>query len=246
MNYNKDTCTLEVINWEKYHFDKKYKALQWIRITTYIFEDEVWARLPPFSMLFWLYLLTVCGRLNSARASFQVRLASFATRLNPVSIRRIIDGLEEYQLVKIIERSWSVKTLTVKHALQNKTVHNRTEHYKNMSSGDDASPLKLIDLWNNDADAKLPRVQSVSPKRKKRAILAWKNKPDESFWRSVITTCNKTEFCMGKNNRGWRANFDWIIQDGVADKILEGVYGGAKTLADNFFDFLPTESEDKS
>lgn len=246
MNYNKDICILEIINWDKYHPRKDYKSIPWVRINNDIFEDPIWARLPRFSILVWIYLLTVCGRSNSARACFQVRLAAFATRLTPVSIRQVIDGLEQLQKVTVIERTWSPKLTNVKRSLRNETKKHETIRNLNKSSDDDTPPPKLVDLWNTNAASNLPRVKGINPTRLRKIRAAWKGKPDEKYWVSVIEAVNKSGFCTGKNERGWVANFDWMCKTGVPDKLLEGDYsgtsGGQKSdLPDGFFDFLKQE-----
>lgn len=244
MNFNKDICTLEVVNWDKYHPRKDYKSIPWIRVDCDIFDDPIWARLPRFSALVWIYLLTVCGRLNTNRASFQLRLASFALHLKPVIIRQIIDGLEELQKVRVIERTWPPKSTNVARSLRNDTIRNDTKRNIRESTGVDAPPLKLVDLWNANADKCLPRVKAINPKRKRKARACWKVNPTEAYWLGVIEKINESDFCLGKNNRGWMANFDWFLQDGVADKLIEGVYAGnggasATQLDDKFFSFLP-------
>lgn len=33
-----------------------------------------------------------------------------------------------------------------------------------------------------------------------------------------------SDFCRGKNERGWVATFDWLLQPDTAIKVLEGKY----------------------
>ena len=36
-----------------------------------------------------------------------------------------------------------------------------------------------------------------------------------------------SSFCTGRNDRGWRADFDWLMNENNLVKVLEGKYGGA-------------------
>lgn len=47
-------------------------------------------------------------------------------------------------------------------------------------------------------------------------------------WREVFASCASTPFLRGENDRGWRADFDWIIENNEhAARVLEGKYQGS-------------------
>jgi hypothetical protein len=45
-----------------------------------------------------------------------------------------------------------------------------------------------------------------------------------SEWMAVIGRIAASDFCQGKNDRGWVATFDFLIQPSTATKALEGAY----------------------
>lgn len=86
----------------------------------------------------------------------------------------------------------------------------------------------IFDLWNKSSPSILPKCKSYNTKRKRVANLRWKENPKKEFWEQAIMLISKSNFLMGKNDRGWLANFDWFVRPGNAEKIIEGQYGSAK------------------
>lgn len=88
----------------------------------------------------------------------------------------------------------------------------------------DSHPLQ--ELWNRHAHPDLPRWQETPEPRKKRANKALKARSLEG-WLAVIELINGSAFCCGANERGWKADPDWLLQPGVATKVIEGRYQNA-------------------
>lgn len=85
---------------------------------------------------------------------------------------------------------------------------------------------RLAQIWNQWADASLPRVVMMEPgsTRHKACEERWKLKPDEPFWVGVIRKLNASAFCMGENDRRWKADIDFLTRKDQAAKILEGKF----------------------
>lgn len=85
--------------------------------------------------------------------------------------------------------------------------------------------LSLSDLWNEVVTGILPTVHKpVSKDRQKKCDIRLK---ERSFpeWEEIFRLMITTQFLCGNNDRGWKADFDWIIaNDGNAGKVLEGKY----------------------
>ncbi len=92
---------------------------------------------------------------------------------------------------------------------------------------DDSKPEDLQELWNRFADASLPRWKGMTEKRLKQTKARLDERPIAE-WPEVIERINKSAFCLGENDRGWRASPDWILQPDAALKVLEGKYDGGK------------------
>jgi len=111
------------------------------------------------------------------------------------------------------------------------------------SSGDDVSaaefgPDELAEVWNETAPPECPRVRELSEKRRARARQRLRENPEPEFWRAAIETMHHRPFLRGRGPRGWRADFDWLLQPDSATRVLEGCY------ADEAPEAVPRKPED--
>ena len=51
-----------------------------------------------------------------------------------------------------------------------------------------------------------------------------KDQDFEQHWREGIDRIAKFDFCLGKNDRGWKADVDFFLRSATLNKILEGFY----------------------
>lgn len=86
--------------------------------------------------------------------------------------------------------------------------------------------VALKDFWNSFEN--LPKLKKLTQKRKDKIKLRIDEIGLDEFKRA-IKICDETPFLHGKNNRGWKANIDWLItNDTNIVKVLEGKYGDSK------------------
>ncbi len=81
---------------------------------------------------------------------------------------------------------------------------------------------KIIDIYN-DVCLNLPKVQKLT-KQRISALKARMKEYSLAQIGDVIQNTADSNFLNGKNNRGWKADFDWIINPNNFIKILEGNY----------------------
>jgi hypothetical protein len=82
----------------------------------------------------------------------------------------------------------------------------------------------ILDLFNNTCTS-LTRVQKLTNSRKDKLSARWKEMPDIAQWKQLFDIVECSTFLNGQNDRGWRANFDWLIKnDSNYTKVLEGQY----------------------
>lgn len=91
-----------------------------------------------------------------------------------------------------------------------------------------ATPEDLQALWNEVTAAPLPRWQGMSKPRRAAAIQRLRERP-LAEWRRVFERVNASPFCRGENDRGWRADPEFILRPDSADKVLEGKYDRTST-----------------
>lgn len=82
----------------------------------------------------------------------------------------------------------------------------------------------IVKLYHNLCPD-LPKVIKITDKRKTR-IRLWYEDIGASYERvqEIFERCSASRFLKGDNNRGWKADFDWIINKTNWVKILEGRY----------------------
>lgn len=85
---------------------------------------------------------------------------------------------------------------------------------------------KFVDLYNEHC-FKLPRIKALTDKRKKAIQVIIKN----YTWDDIITAfdlAQESDFLTGNNDRGWKANIDFILREDKFVGILEGRYNNKK------------------
>jgi hypothetical protein len=93
-------------------------------------------------------------------------------------------------------------------------------------TGRTPTPQEFVDLWNKVC-GDLPKVNTLSDSRVRKIRLCLKQQSID-YWRKVFERMNRTPFLNGEGDRGWRADFDWIIKNAEnADKVMSGSYDRA-------------------
>lgn len=86
-----------------------------------------------------------------------------------------------------------------------------------------SSGLKeVFDAWN--ANPLFPGCLVLSDKRRRFLQVRLHDAFFEANWKAALAKLAASKFCLGNNDRGWRANFDWFIQPDSVAKIMEGKY----------------------
>jgi uncharacterized protein YdaU (DUF1376 family) len=86
---------------------------------------------------------------------------------------------------------------------------------------------EAVDLWNALArKLGLPIAKSIDRARKA-AIKARLAEGGLDAWREALTAVERSPHCRGENDRGWRADIDFVCQPKSWRRLLEGFYGGS-------------------
>lgn len=94
-----------------------------------------------------------------------------------------------------------------------------------MSSGDDLSVQDVVDAWNDlAAQCGLSEVVKVTAARRRQVQARIKEYPSSEDWGKALSAIERSKFMCGDNDRGWRANFDFLLQPSTFIKLLEGTY----------------------
>ena len=105
-------------------------------------------------------------------------------------------------------------------------------HSEDLSDSKSDSPKSDMDLrkfvvfWNSEMDkhkATIPKLRTIQGKRKNH-ILARCRECGKEAVAEMVRKAAQSDFLNGKNNRGWIANFDWVILPTNFQKVVEGNY----------------------
>jgi len=130
-------------------------------------------------------------------------------------------------LEHIEQNSNSLEPFPFPVSLKDKDLNNRVAIHT--SSGDDTRPPAkpkshpLFEIWNANC-GQLPKAKSLSAKRLKRCQKALALEPDLGYWVQVVQRIAASKFCLGGGTTGWIAGFDWLLQDDVHLRVMEGRY----------------------
>lgn len=91
---------------------------------------------------------------------------------------------------------------------------------------------KIAEIYNSLCP-NLPQVQKITEKRSKAIQNFLKEFTVEQF-EQICSIANLSDFLTGNNNRGWKADFDFLMRPDKATNVLEGKYG--KNAKSNSFD----------
>lgn len=98
------------------------------------------------------------------------------------------------------------------------------ENVKKSSNNDikDSCIKYFIDMYHNIC-VSLPRVRTITDKRKK-AIMKIVHKYSNEDIEECLRLAESSGFLTGKNDRGWKADIDFILREDKFVSILEGKY----------------------
>jgi HD superfamily phosphohydrolase len=94
------------------------------------------------------------------------------------------------------------------------------------------APYEKIKNLYNEICTSLPKVKAITDARRTHIKARWNQfKQNIEIFEQVFRKVEASDFCKGKNDRGWKADFDWLIKnDTNMTKVLEGKYDNKKNL----------------
>jgi len=82
---------------------------------------------------------------------------------------------------------------------------------------------EILELYHKYCK-ELPQVRKLSPTDEKHLRARWKENDSLEFWEEFFKKVASSDFLTGKNDRGWRANFHWLIRPSNFVKVCNDVY----------------------
>lgn len=85
----------------------------------------------------------------------------------------------------------------------------------------------IVDRWNDMAGRTgLSRIAKLTTERRRRVQARLAEHSTEDFT-EAIAAVERSSFCRGDNTKGWRADFDFILQPTSFNRLIEGSYDRA-------------------
>lgn len=224
---------------------------RWFRFYAEALDDPKVQKLDPSTFKHWVNLLCLAAK-NDGVLPAQDDIA-FALRIDDIACQSLLDRLLIAGLIDILKggpngsriapHGWSARQY--KSDVSTDRVKRFRERSRNVSetppdtdtetdiisskeeksSGDDPlSAKEVIEAWNDLAERKrLAKVVKLTPdrQRKLKARIS-QNTIDE--WKTALEAIERSSFLCGDNDRGWKANFDFLLQPSSFTKLIEGVY----------------------
>lgn len=88
---------------------------------------------------------------------------------------------------------------------------------------------KLQELWNSKKAAAQPVWKETSRGRASHAKARLEERPLFD-WVPIIERIAASDFCCGQNDRGWKADPDWLLKPDTAIRVMEGRYDNKTDL----------------
>ncbi len=103
-------------------------------------------------------------------------------------------------------------------------------------STEEATPLvsevavchEIAAYWNTKPG--ISHVGSLSPARLKKIKTRLTEPFFREYWKAAIDRIANSDFCIGKGERGWKADIDWFLKPDTAIRVIEGKYDNKTNL----------------
>jgi hypothetical protein len=114
------------------------------------------------------------------------------------------------------------------------TIRQKTTDSDFQSSPTDIAAVQSVyESWNDCVKKHqnvLAGLYKLTQDRRDQIATRLRENPDVEFWKSVFEKCHESDFLTGKNDRGWKATFDWLMKNSNNYvKVVEGRYSRTQT-----------------
>jgi hypothetical protein len=213
---------LKIAEWSKYQSYKDRRP-PWIRFHRTMLDNYKYQKMSADSraLLPMLWLLACEDKdPKSGLIQLEIEEISFRIRQQEKTIKKCIDELQDADFIECIE------SVTKPLRECNETVPTETETEAKKRQRQNIPYQSIVDIYNNTC-SKLPRVAIITDKRKRtvKEMFGFKENHDTiKWWEDYFKFVSTIGFLNGENDRGWFADFDWILNKDNFVKIIEGKY----------------------
>lgn len=143
---------------------------------------------------------------------------------------QVISHYKESKISKM-EVSWrstgGVLEPSILNGMEGKGIEQGMEGKGEPSANADSPPqIRLaVDAYNETAGlVGIPQCQRLTEKRRKALKARLRDAGGIEGWGAALGKLSESSFCRGKNDRGWTADFDFLLQESSFTRLMEGYY----------------------
>jgi hypothetical protein len=245
-----DEVELEILKWFEYTKRKDYDQRKWFafNVDTLVHPDFFGINGDEFKAYCWI--ISVAYKVGNPVIRLHIKHTSNLLHINEAAIKSCI--------LKLSVKRWKLLAPIGSDRIRNASVTDpypreekrreekirkekkrkdkkREEKKRECMSTASTAPHQMHELavlWNIHV-TNLSKVKLTSELRNKKISLVWKNHSVDE-WIIILSKLNESNFCCGKNDRGWVATFDWLIKPDTSFRIFEGKYDNRGSVAQTF------------
>lgn len=217
---NNELIRISVTNWNEYQERHDRWNYRWFKLHSDFFSDARVFILSPLEKL--VLLNTMCSQSKAGTGPFYYGYKQGADllRAKEADIRNAIKKLLGLSLVTLEDSAVNAEISCIPQ--ENGALLDKIDKIDKIDKTASAGK-RLFDIWNTNRGV-LPEATRLSSKRNQLAAARWRDEPREDYWIEVVKRLAESDFCQGKNDRGWKADFEFLLRAESHVKIMEGKY----------------------
>lgn len=197
-----------------------------------IITDAKICTLPVATRWLFLALLIECGNNANDTITMTERQINdiLTTRLGAQNALSRLQSLQlvTFDIMPLIEE----KGREEKRRERKGRERNPGDEQQNLLPAELASPPDplmhdLILIWNAHRGS-MPQCKSCNPGRLAKVRKIWSQQKSEA-WIETVKRMAASNFCTGKNDRGWRADFSFLLKPETWAKVNDGKYDNVRS-----------------
>lgn len=236
--------SFRIKGWETFqHF--KDRRPPWIKLYRDLLDDPEWHFLDEKSAKVLIMLWLVASDDKTGKGLLpDLHHLSFRLRMDEPTLTDCISKLSHWVVSDDIavmseryrddapeKRREEIETETKEEEVEIEPPHSpQPENCIELFPGEPKSPAPIEvfrESWNVMAEKHgLPQCRQMTDKRKVAFKARWKDPGWRRDYAEAISKVPASEFLLGNNGRGWKADIDWFLSPDSVTKILEQKYDG--------------------
>ena len=222
---------ISISNWEKYNPRRRgdVKSSSWFRLQHNFITDPDFYDYSSDQKMIWICLLSEASAKMSAEIRINPSLIASLLKVSPSLVLATVEDFQKHGFISIVADTQRIRSVFAANSHSEVGATNeRTNERTDIESPSAPPPSLLFDLWTEHHGA-LPKAARLTAKRRDKAAARLRDEPSPVYWTAVIQTLARSSFATGKNDRGWKADFDWLVANDTNHvKVAEGKYDDRK------------------